>query len=882
MLGWHDQRALYWGRAIDSMSLWLESSGRMLRRLVDTVLILCALVGITLGIIKFAETQINFEHIRSLLKESDPEYFLFWLGILALEIWLYRHFRQRHYQPEAQPYSTAITSIQDINYDFIKKLPKKHWVRVSGRYSGEAIELVDTAFKRAWHRRHKQLTALHLLSVMIEQKSMKALFARLGLNPAQVEEKVERQLAKYPKQETGADPEISNEYRSVLFIAFEEAIERGSQVVEVPDIMTALLRTTKESQAIMVDMGIDLDDMRNVVMWVHIQRELTAYMRHYATHARLKPKGAMNRSMTAVATPFLNRFSVDMTMLAKSGRLDYCVGRNDDLEILFRTVETNGCGAILVGNPGVGRKTIIAGLAQRMVAESVPPMFQDKRLVSLSIGELVAGASAPGEIEERLLHVFAEVSRSGNIIIFIDDIHNLVGVTSQGGKGFDLASVLAEHLNRLSLIVIGVSDPINYRRYLEQRPLSALLQKLPIDEMDAMRTTYVLESKVGELEYRNKVYFTYAALANVIAMSRRYIADRYMPEKAVRLLEETAAYVRRTYGKDVMVTAEHVAEIVSQKMKVPVTAITQKESDKLLHLEDRIHERMVDQSEAVSMVAAALRRARAELRDIKRPIANFMFLGPTGVGKTELSKTVAEVYFGSEKNMVRLDMSEYQDISSISRLIGDTAGGGVEGGYLTEAVRRTPYTMLLLDEIEKAHPDILNLFLQIMDEGRLTDSLGRTIDFSNVILIATSNAGTPLIQQRTKEGVPVNAIRDELINDELTKHFPPEFINRFDGVMVFKPLSHEDLLKIAKLLIAQVVSRLEEKGITLKATDEALRELVEQGYDPLYGARPLRRVIQNTVDNALANYLLQGKLTRRDVAVLEAGGYIRIEKAEEL
>jgi ATP-dependent Clp protease ATP-binding subunit ClpC len=324
-----------------------------------------------------------------------------------------------------------------------------------------------------------------------------------------------------------------------------------------------------------------------------------------------------------------------------------------------------------------------------------------------------------------------------------------------------------------------------------------------------------------------------------------------------------------------------VAEIISSKTNVPVTKITEKETEKLLNLEEHIHERMVDQEEAVKAVSTALRRARAELRDIGRPIVNLLFLGPTGVGKTELAKTVAEIYFGSEDNMIRLDMSEYQEKSSISRLIGAPPGysGSAHGGFLTEAVRARPFSLLLLDEIEKAHPDILNIFLQVMDDGRLTDTQGRTIDFTNAIIIATSNAGTSLIQDRIREKVPLSTIKDELINEALKPYFRPEFLNRFDNIILFKPLNFNEIVLIVDLMLKKVENRLAEKGIRLEATKEAKDELAKKGFDPKFGARPLRRAIQDQVDSALANYLLQGKIGRRDVAVLETGGRISVKKA---
>jgi ATP-dependent Clp protease ATP-binding subunit ClpA len=426
---------------------------------------------------------------------------------------------------------------------------------------------------------------------------------------------------------------------------------------------------------------------------------------------------------------------------------------------------------------------------------------------------------------------------------------------------------------------------MDYRRSIEGKTsLAGMFTKAEIEEVDTENAILILEAKVGPIEYTQSVFFTYDALEKTVTLAQRYLHDRYLPEKAITLLEEVAVDVRKRHGKNAFVQAEDVARIVSEKAHVQVMKVTESETEKLLNLESIMHRRMIGQDEAVSAVAAALRRARTELRDPKRPIANFLFLGPTGVGKTELAKTVAEAYFGDENAMIRIDMSEYQDQGSISRLIGAPPGyqGSGAGGQLTEAVRSRPFSLILLDELEKAHPDVLNIFLQVMDDGRLTDGNGRTIDFTNVILIATSNAGTALIQQRITEGKSTEVIREELISSELGHFFKPEFLNRFDRIIVFKPLTKDEVVEIVKLMLAKVGHQLADRGISFIASDEAVRELADIGYDPTFGARPLRRAIQERVDNALANFLLQGQLGRRDTAILEAGGVIRVERATEV
>ena len=401
--------------------------------------------------------------------------------------------------------------------------------------------------------------------------------------------------------------------------------------------------------------------------------------------------------------------------------------------------------------------------------------------------------------------------------------------------------------------------------------------------MEGNQAIQILEARSGPIEYRYGVFFTYDSIVKAIELSKKFIHERYLPEKAIEVLEETASRIFNTKGKDFVITDDDISETVSLKTEIPLTDITKGESEKLLHLEEKIHERMIDQNEAVSMVSAAMRRARAEIRDTKRPIANLLFLGPTGVGKTQLAKTLAEVYFGSENKMIRLDMSEYQEKASLYQLIGFPRGvmGEETSGYLTEQVRHHPFALLLLDEIEKAHPDILNIFLQVMDDGRLTDVRGRKIDFTNVIIICTSNACTPIIQKRISEGLSPQQIKDEIMNNELQQYFKPELLNRFDGIIVFKPLSKKDIFSIAKLLLGGVAKSLEKKGVKLEVTDSYIEELSELGFDPLYGARPMRRVIQEKVDDVLANYIISSKIERRDTIVFDVGGKIDIIKSKK-
>ncbi|HEU0051085.1 MAG TPA: ATP-dependent Clp protease ATP-binding subunit, partial [Patescibacteria group bacterium] len=413
-----------------------------------------------------------------------------------------------------------------------------------------------------------------------------------------------------------------------------------------------------------------------------------------------------------------------------------------------------------------------------------------------------------------------------------------------------------------------------------RRSLGPKFGKVMVQELSPDDSIRVLLAKSGTIEYQNSVFFSYAALEKTVQLAARYIRDARLPESAIQIAKEAAVRARKEHGEGSFVMVDDVASVVHEKTNIPVEAVTQDESAKLLNLEERLHKRVIGQEEAVMAVAQAIRRARAEMREGKRPIANFLFLGPTGVGKTELAKAVAAEYFGSEQAMVRLDMSEYQDASSVARVIG--APGDNRGGLLTEAVRNRPFTIVLLDELEKAHPDILTLFLQVMDDGRLTDGVGRTVDFTNVVLIATSNAGTNFIQDQVKAAVPLEQIKTALLERELKGIFRPEFLNRFDGVIVFKPLTMDDVTQIAWLMVNGIAKRLEEKGIIFRADDAAVEELAQIGFDPLFGARPLRRVIQEKVENGLADLVLRQAVGRRDTVTLLSGAKLAVDKAERV
>lgn len=483
-------------------------------------------------------------------------------------------------------------------------------------------------------------------------------------------------------------------------------------------------------------------------------------------------------------------------------------------------------------------------------------------------------AGDPGLAAERLLAMLHEVAVSGNIVLALYGIEALVG----GGSGpMDLAETFASELDKGYFTVVATTSQQSWTQYLERRSLGKKLVKVVVPPADAEQTVQVLMAKSGTIEYKNQVYLSYAALEKAATLSLRYLHDVAAPQSALNVLRESAVLVRKSRGEGSFVTAEDVAKIVHDKTDIPVEMVTKEESRRLLDLEDRMHGRVIGQDDAVKAVAQAMRRARAELREGKRPIANFLFLGPTGVGKTETAKTLAQEYFGDENAMIRLDMSEYQEQMSVTRMIGFPQDE--RGGLLTEAVRKKPFTIVLLDEIEKAHPDVLTLFLQVMDDGRLTDGVGRVIDFTNAVIIMTSNAGTSYIQNAIAQGKSAEQIKTVLLERELKGIFRPEFLNRFDNIIVFKPLTRDQVVQIAWLMLGRIAKNLEAKGIRFRAEDPAVEDLADAGFDPAFGARPLRRVIQDRVDTNIADLLLKQEVDRHDTIVLHNDGTLHVEKA---
>jgi ATP-dependent Clp protease ATP-binding subunit ClpC len=729
--------------------------------------------------------------------------------------------------------------------------------------------------------------------------------------------------------------------KRVLELSLEEARQLGHNYIGTEHLLLGLIREGEGVAArVLENLGVDLSKVRTQV--IRMLGE-TAEVTSGASNARTK-------------TPTLDEFGANLTQMAAEGKLDPVVGRQKEIErviqILGRRTKNN---PVLIGEPGVGKTAIAEGLAQRIANNDVPDILEDKRVVTLDIGLLVAGTKYRGEFEERLKKIMDEIRSARNVILVIDEVHTLIGAGAAEGA-IDAANILKPALARGELQCIGATTLDEYRKHIERdAALERRFQPVMVGEPTVDETIEILFGLRDRYEQHHKLKISDEALDAAAKLSDRYISDRFLPDKAIDLVDEAGSRVRlinsqlppaakeldkelRQVLKDKddavrsqdfdragelrdremeikaeirsiasnkktgvsdnelspVVTEEDIAQIVASWTGVPVNKLTESESEKLMHMEDTLHQRLIGQEEAVKAVSRAIRRARVGLKNPNRPIASFIFSGPTGVGKTELTKALASYFFGSEEAMIRLDMSEYMERHTVSKLIGSPPGyvGYNEGGQLTEAVRRRPYTVVLFDEIEKAHPDVFNMLLQILEDGRLTDAKGRTVDFKNTLLIMTSNIGSKVIEKgggglgfefsENQADAQYNRIRS-LVNEELKNYFRPEFLNRLDEIIVFRQLVKDEVKLISEIMLKEVFSRLTEKGITLQVTDRFKERLIEEGYNPAYGARPLRRAIMRLLEDVLAEEILSGRVKEGETAIVDIGeeGQVLVRPGEE-
>lgn len=793
-----------------------------------------------------------------------------------------------------------------------------------GRFTERAQKVLALAQEEAVRLGHNNIGTEHILLGLIREGegiAAKALLA-LGLGPEKIQKEVETLIGR--GHEGSQTIHYTPRAKKVIELSMDEARKLGHSYVGTEHILLGLIREGEGVAArVLNNLGVSLNKARQQVLQLLGSNESSSG--HHGG-------GASNAN-----TPTLDSLARDLTVIAREGSLDPVIGRSKEIqrviEVLSRRTKNN---PVLIGEPGVGKTAIAEGLAQQIINNEVPETLRDKRVMTLDMGTVVAGTKYRGEFEDRLKKVMDEIRQAGNIILFIDELHTLIGAGGAEGA-IDASNILKPSLARGELQCIGATTLDEYRKYIEKdAALERRFQPIQVDEPTVEESIQILHGLRDRYEAHHRVSITDESIVQAVKLSNRYISDRFLPDKAIDLIDEAGSKVRlRSYTappnlkeleqkleevrkeKDAAVqsqefekaaslrdseqrlreqleetkktwkekqgqensevTVEDIAMVVSSWTGIPVSKLAQTETDKLLNMEELLHTRVIGQAEAVKAVSKAVRRARAGLKDPKRPIGSFIFLGPTGVGKTELARALAESIFGDEEAMIRVDMSEYMEKHSTSRLVGSPPGyvGYDEGGQLTEKVRRKPYSVVLLDEIEKAHPDVFNILLQVLEDGRLTDSKGRTVDFRNTIVIMTSNVGADTLKRNKyvgfnvqDEGHDYKNMKDKVMT-ELKKAFRPEFLNRIDEIIVFHSLEKQHLKEIVTLMVDQLTKRLSEQEIELEITESAKEKIADEGFDPEYGARPLRRAIQKQVEDRLSEELLKGTIHTGQKIVLD-------------
>ena len=796
------------------------------------------------------------------------------------------------------------------------------------KFSERARRVLSLAQEEAQRFNHNYIGTEHILLGLVRETEGVAarVLSGLTVDLTKVRSAVEFIIGRGERPAQG-EIGLTPRAKKVVELAVDEARRMNHTYIGTEHLLIGLLREGEGVAAgVLESLGVNLEKVR---------AETHRILSNSST-------GTSSSTRSTTRTPTLDQLGVDLTNAALGGKLDPVIGRDTEIErvtqILSRRTKNN---PVLVGEPGVGKTAIVEAMAQQISSGNVPETLQGKRLVTLDMGALVAGTKYRGEFEERLKKVIEEIKVSGNCVLFIDEIHTIVGAGAAEGA-VDASNILKPSLARGEIQCIGATTLDDYRKYVERDPaLERRLQPVRVEEPDADMTVNILRGVKGQYEDHHNVDITEEAVQAAATLSTRYIPDRFLPDKAIDLLDEAGSRVRLRGShapqevKDAMevlervrkekdeaiasqqyevaaelrdrelhltenvgdlerdwkagrskertqVTEEDIAEVVSMWTGIPVTRLAQEETERLLHMEEDLHKRIIGQDEAIVGIARAVRRARAGLKDPRHPIGVFLFLGPTGVGKTELVRAMAEFMFGHEDNMIRLDMSEFQERHTTARLIGAPPGyvGYDEGGQLTEGVRRKNYCAVLLDEIEKAHPDVFNILLQIFDAGQLTDARGRRVDFRNSIIVMTSNLGSDLIKRDTSLGFAVKSdsaqtdnmayerMKDKVM-EEVKRFFRPEFLNRLDATIVFHALSREEIHQIVDLMMNMVRSELKDKDIYIELTEAAREHLAEKGFDPVLGARPLRRLIQNEVEDKLSDELLGGNIAEGDTAIVD-------------
>ena len=810
------------------------------------------------------------------------------------------------------------------------------------RFTQRAQRAIDLSLEAAEKLGHEVVGSEHILLGLIREKDGIAakVLGKLGLTSKILEKRIIEIEGKVDIMPL--DITLSPITKQILELSGIFANKLDTNYIGTEHILLALVQ---ESEGIAVKIlnseGIDESIIVQLIIdMIGLDDDLDKEEEKTKKEVSIKSQPKAKQ----VSSKLLDKYGINLTEYASEGKIDPVVGREKEIQrviqILSRRTKNN---PVLIGDPGVGKTSIIEGLALNISSGNIPESLQDKVLYTLDMGSMLAGAKYRGEFEERIKNVVDEVIKNKNIILFIDELHTIIGAGSTGESTIDASNILKPALSRGELQVIGATTIDEYRKHVEKdAALERRFQPIMVNEPTKEESIKILEGLRKKYEEHHKVKISDEAIKSAVDLSVRYITDRYLPDKAIDLVDEASSRVRLKQGstkstvkklenkiqilesdkegiekndlkeeiyaqlekdqKDLdklyknieVVDSEDIAEVVELWTGIPINKLIEGESDKLLRLEDRLHERVIGQEQAIKSIARAIRRSRAGIKDPSKPIGSFLFLGPTGVGKTELSKALAEVQFGDENQIIRIDMSEYMEKHAVSRMIGSPPGyvGHDEGGQLTEKVRRKPYSVILFDEIEKAHPDVFNILLQILDDGRLTDSKGRPIDFKNTIIIMTSNVGATTINKQKTLGFSSNKDSEEKAKDqyemmkeniigELKKQFRPEFLNRIDDTIVFHSLSEDDISKIVIIMTKDLINRLEVLGIKLELTEEAIKFISKAGFDLEYGARPLKRAIQKELEDELSEEILLGAIKKGYTVVAEVEDNMIVFKTKE-
>jgi len=731
------------------------------------------------------------------------------------------------------------------------------------------VDAVSAAFKIAKQNGYAELNPLVLLAALEQTDDGKYMLLRAGFGlEKDISGQIAQAIARIPRQNSG-EVKFSQDFLDVLAAARQNTIANGRDAVSSGDVLLGLIQKSDIFKHLMFDIKIDEKDIMNVVEWHEMTRE---YVEKFNLPYWEKPiiSGGIGADWSFGYTPMLNQFAKNLNIEVEFMGDVHVYGRSSEIDSIERILsKTDHNNALLVGEHGIGKKTIVKGFVAKIIKGNILPSLKYSQVFQVDTGAVLSGSSDSGEIANRIRRIFNEAARAGNIILFFDNFHALV--SAQEGVGqVNTSEIIMPYLEG-AVRVIGATTLKDYHKNIESSPgVAAAFNRIDVKEPNLEETTEVLQEMIPFVEHRDGVFWPYQAVKEVVRVADRYIHNIPNPEKTIEIVDEVSVSVAKLGQK--IIFARQIDDLISKKLEVPVAQAEGQEAQKLLNLEEFLHRRVIGQDEAVAAVSNAMRRARSGIQNKNRPIGTFLFLGPTGVGKTETAKALAEAYFGSEKNMIRIDMSEFQEQSSLYRLIGSPPAAGAEGekGQLTTAVSDNPFSLVLLDEIEKAHPQILTLFLQVFDDGRLTDGSGQTVDFTNTIIISTSNAGSELIRQNLLKNIHGDEMKKSLLDFLQTQGiFRPEFLNRFDAVVAFHPLSPDQIVQVATLMLQSLANQMATKEVTLKFTPAAVRKLARVGFDPIYGARPMRRAIQDKVENALAQSMLEGKITRGQTVTID-------------